>query len=292
MCSATAALAVPPNNSSTFFLSMSESIGEPICDSQGTPKSMSDRLTYNQKAKPINMSLSDRILQALREKHGASQAGLARHVGIKQPSVNGWVSGTTKAIKGDNLLKAAAYLGVTPDWLATGKGPMRPEEKGNSTTPPRPITAFDNEDELPSGQYVYLPTVNLLLSAGPGYQAWEIDQGKPRAFDRAFVEREGINPACAATMVVSGDSMSPTLRDGWSVLVDYCNNPIRDGKVYAFVWQGEYFIKRLFKQAGGALLMVSDNPDKTRYPDRLIEAEHMEELSIIGTVDHIVGGRL
>lgn len=54
-----------------------------------------------------------------------SQAELARACGVKAPSVNGWLSGKSKFLRGENLLKAAARLGVSAKWLAEGKGPMR-----------------------------------------------------------------------------------------------------------------------------------------------------------------------
>lgn len=53
------------------------------------------------------------------------QADLARFCGISQPSVSNWFSGRTKQLKGEPLLKAARYLGVRPEWLADGSGPMK-----------------------------------------------------------------------------------------------------------------------------------------------------------------------
>lgn len=54
-----------------------------------------------------------------------TQAALARPCGVRAPSVNDWISGKTKKIEGENLVNAAAFLGVSASWLATGKGPMR-----------------------------------------------------------------------------------------------------------------------------------------------------------------------
>jgi transcriptional regulator with XRE-family HTH domain len=61
-------------------------------------------------------------------KDGLSATGLARACGISQPSVSQWFndSGSKKAtemIRGDNLLSAARYLNVRPEWILTGKGP-------------------------------------------------------------------------------------------------------------------------------------------------------------------------
>jgi len=75
---------------------------------------------------------------------GISQAELARQCGIKQPSVNGWLSGKAKFLRGENLLKAAAALGVSEEWLATGDGPMDAAERGSLSLyqPVRPDPAI------------------------------------------------------------------------------------------------------------------------------------------------------
>ena len=59
---------------------------------------------------------------------GLSQADLARECGVKPPSVNGWLSGKSKFLRGENLLKAAKALNVSQSWLATGKGSKEPQE--------------------------------------------------------------------------------------------------------------------------------------------------------------------
>ncbi|MFD3300274.1 LexA family transcriptional regulator [Aquipseudomonas alcaligenes] len=69
-------------------------------------------------------TLQERITKLLAGPPKISQAALARACGIKPPSVNDWVSGKTKSIEGENLLRAAAFLKVSPLWLATGRGAM------------------------------------------------------------------------------------------------------------------------------------------------------------------------
>lgn len=71
-------------------------------------------------------TLKERLEKALSENKSLSKAGLARSCGIRPPSVSNWFDGRTKNLVGANLLRAAHYLGVSPEWLATGKPPMRP----------------------------------------------------------------------------------------------------------------------------------------------------------------------
>lgn len=93
-------------------------IGIPTIKTQGIPIAEDARLAYME-------NLSDRIISALTE-IGKNQSELARFVGVRSPSVNDWISGKTKTIKGQNLLRAAEFLKVNPLWLAEGKGPKEP----------------------------------------------------------------------------------------------------------------------------------------------------------------------
>lgn len=70
--------------------------------------------------------LKDRLKEAMKGPPTIKPADLARACSIKQPSVSDWLSGRTKHLEGANLLNAARALRVRPEWLATGKGHMRP----------------------------------------------------------------------------------------------------------------------------------------------------------------------
>ena len=77
-------------------------IGAPIIKTQGIPIAQNSRLAYME-------TMSDRIIQALKDVQ-KNQSELARHVGVQSQSVNDWISGKTKTIKGQNLLRAAYTL--------------------------------------------------------------------------------------------------------------------------------------------------------------------------------------
>ena len=56
-----------------------------------------------------------KTIRRLREAVNMSQTELARACKVSPPSVSDWESGKTRMIDGENLVKAAAALGVTPE---------------------------------------------------------------------------------------------------------------------------------------------------------------------------------
>ncbi len=75
---------------------------------------------------PINsMFMSERIerMEEARKEARISYASLARAVGVKPQDVNNWK--TRGNIPGDRVPAVASALGVSTDWLMSGKGPMR-----------------------------------------------------------------------------------------------------------------------------------------------------------------------
>jgi transcriptional regulator with XRE-family HTH domain len=75
-------------------------------------------------------TLKERLTLAMKGPPVVRVGELARACGVKSPSVSGWLSGATKKLEGANLLNAARKLNVNPEWLATGRGPMRLNASG------------------------------------------------------------------------------------------------------------------------------------------------------------------
>ena len=77
------------------------------------------------------MAIGDRIVEALKDRKGdgITRSDLARACGVKPASVSQWISGSTKSIRQDHLVKAADFLGVNIRWLAVGEGPKKLDHK-------------------------------------------------------------------------------------------------------------------------------------------------------------------
>lgn len=64
------------------------------------------------------MDFTGRLNRTLKKK-GISGSRLAKELGIAETAVRSWRTGKTEP-RGDNLIKLADYLGVTPAWLKFG----------------------------------------------------------------------------------------------------------------------------------------------------------------------------
>jgi len=218
----------------------------------------------------LNMkTLADRLKAAL-DQAGISQSELARTVGISRSAVSLWMHGSVAGIAGENLLRTAAALRVSPMWLSTGRGSMKAEK-------PEEIDLDDNPN------YPAIRRVRLRLSAGiSGYSADPVTEDHaPLFFSRNWYDRNGYKPEKLVAVEVPGASMEPGLYAGDWVVVNLADVTARDGGVFAINFDGELAIKRLFRDGQG-WLAASDNPDKRLFRDRPLT----ESCFIIGKIVH------
>ena len=220
-------------------------------------------------------TLAERIKEAMTHA-GMTSAELARAAGVKAPSVAQWIGGRTKSLKASTANAAAAALGVSVRWLVEGEGPMIP-------TGVRP---FDPEDEPPE-KFVAIPLYRIRFGAGasPGEPTYEeVSESEPRYFSRHFLQSRHVSAHNLRCFKVHGTSMEPLLWDGDVILVDCAYQPILDGRVYAFTYNGEMRVKRLFKRMSGSIIIRSDNPDKGAYPDEELSGADLDPFHLVGRV--------
>lgn len=151
-----------------------------------------------------------------------------------------------------------------------------------------PILAWEHADDLPEGEFVMVPRLDVHLSAGNGHEQVEIDLVKdnPQAFRAEWIRLMRLKPAKLAAMRAAGESMEPTIHDGDSLLIDTSQTTVVDGKVYALWYDGGERVKRLFRLPGGGLRIQSDNP---RHPTLEVQTSELEHVRIIGRVVHRSG---
>jgi HTH-type transcriptional regulator, cell division transcriptional repressor len=74
-------------------------------------------------------TLWDRIEIAM-SAAAVNMAETARRAEIRPNTLTNWKSGKTERPRRNDIEKVARVLGVSPDWLMTGEGPMPPRPSG------------------------------------------------------------------------------------------------------------------------------------------------------------------
>jgi len=143
-------------------------------------------------------------------------------------------------------------------WLLTGKGQM--------------FEVLTFENKIPD-DFVTVPLMYGRISAGTGLLAQEgVDTCM--CFRKEWIIRKG-NPQNMSLIMVSGDSMEPTLSNGDVVLIDHSRNYLHDYGIYAICVDDSVLIKRL-QPFGNKVQIISDN---SKYPPIILDAA---EISING----------
>ena len=227
---------------------------------------------------------SERLKNALSER-GMKQTELSERTGISKSSISEWLNGRYEA-KADKIVLIAKALNVNESYLIGLDVPMENEVEQSSTKtildnifnklekPRQEIvinTAQEQLDEQNKEKTIKLFPYNVKekLSAGTGYGYF--DDGN---YDTVYYDEEYDYDYASW---IFGDSMLPDYQNGDVALIKAC--PFEyDGYVYAVDWDGQSYIKKVYKEEKG-LRLVSTNE---KYSDKF--APFTEEPRIIGKV--------
>jgi SOS-response transcriptional repressor LexA len=144
---------------------------------------------------------SERLRSALGAR-GVSVSQLAAGMGVSYQAVKRVLDGLSKAFSAANNTKAAAFLRVSPDWLATGAGSMDVSFDVNVRPAPPGMRAYPVISKVQAGQ---VKEIACPYEPGDGFA---VEFGEDDASAWAFY------------LEIEGDSMLPEFRPGDRVLID------------------------------------------------------------------------
>lgn len=224
---------------------------------------------------------------------------LANFLGIKGQSVSG--ARTRNVFPADWAHRIAAEFGGNTDWILEGKGGMRHDEQGDISESPQPCPVCGDPEVKPAPQpctidtsgrvsiprwqnpdpemFDYIPMAEAKLSAGGGCFVLSEDIEDYYAFRKSWLSRVATSASNLVLMRIHGNSMSPTLEDGDTAMIDTGRHDIKDGMIYALRVDHSIMIKRLSFRVGGKVLIISDN----RHEYEPYEAQ-MKDVHVIGQV--------
>jgi phage repressor protein C with HTH and peptisase S24 domain len=228
-------------------------------------------------------------LRRLMADAGISENHLSRETGVPQPTIHRIVAGASADPRDGTLRPLAEYFGVTVEQLRT----KLPPQPSTVLSVREPIAAYDvkaieERDGVDESREILVAEVDVVVSGGPGARVPEFVETRYRmAYQIGWFQQVGAKPENVRVMKVIGDSMERTLFNGDRIAVNLADKRIVDGRVYVFVTGGvdpDVKVKRLYRTTDGRLRIVSDNPDKTQYPDEYLDGHDIEQLYIIGRV--------
>ena len=176
-------------------------------------------------------------------------------------------SSITQARKKDSvpanwLLELFRRYGLNPDWLEGGNGPQ-----------------FLKPDDDSDAAFFPVPKVQARLCAGAG--SFEVDSRIEGyySFQNKWLRFKGAADRMVL-MDVFGNSMTPEIKDGDTVLVDQSQRNILAGAIYAVGIDDTIMVKRIEKHPR-KLVLLSDNK---AYAPIFLAGEEIDSVRIIGRV--------
>lgn len=196
---------------------------------------------------------------------------LARAVGVKPPSVSDWLSGKSKTMEGENLVKAAKFLGVNALWLASGNG--APISK-NTTTQSNDEEAIESLlNKLKINKIPVLNFSNIITWLNK----------KIVVYPTIYTEYLGSNSSKVFGVIIEENDMEPDFKPKELLIVDTLLKPTPGNFVISRIQDRVIFSKyRVVSESENLFELVPLNEDFPILPS----ATH--NIQIIGVaVQHI-----
>ena len=176
-------------------------------------------------------------------------------------------SSITQARKKDSvpanwLLELFRSHGLNPDWLEGGDCPQ-----------------WLKPGEAVERRFFPVPKVQARLCAGAGSFEVGARVEDYYSFQTKWLQKKGAKEKMVL-MDIFGNSMSPEIKDGDTVLIDQSQTDIYAGIVYAVGVEDTIMVKRIEKHPR-KLVLLSDNKE---YAPIYLSDDEMERVRIIGKV--------
>jgi len=208
--------------------------------------------------------------------HWPSADRLAREMKVSPSAFRKWLKGEAEPSR-ERLVALAHAAGVGVAWLAEGEGaePVFEAIRGGR----RGVAA--GEEQLDWGEFVLLPKRPEAAAAGAetpaapsGSEYFALRQDWVRSVC-------GVEPEALRLELAIGESMTPTIKDGSTLLIDTAEKEVRSFGIYVLEINGERLVKRVQRKHDGSLVLISDNA--AYQPDEIPPAK-AAEVNVIGRV--------
>ncbi len=198
------------------------------------------------------------LLRSELEKRGLSQYRAAVDADLPDDAIRYVLQGRepklSRVIEICEALGLEFHIGPSHNGKTLNKTPFNSE---NGATDPAPAYALD--PEIDNAEHVLVPKLDIQLAAGHGAAATDERPVGMLAFRREWMSEHNLQPGQVSAVEISGDSMTPGLDDGDTILVDHTRARLMRGLVVAARVGNDLFVKRLEQTPDEDWLLISDN---------------------------------
>lgn len=239
------------------------------------------------------------ILADLIAKEGITPTKLSRLTGVGQPTISRILKHKIANPTDEQVYPLAQHFHITTDQLR-GREPidnlivLSKEDHAAFHKVERPVRpdavmegpmdVWDDDTPLPDDEVLVPFLKEVELAAGSGRMSVEVNTRRRLRFGKYSLKNQGVDPANARCVTITGNSMEPVLRNGATVGVDVGNTRIVDGDLYAINHGGQLRVKQTYRLPGGGIRLRSFNRDE--HPDEEYSLDDMtrHEIVVIGRV--------
>ena len=120
-----------------------------------------------------------------------------------------------------------------------------------------------DEVDICDNEFIDIPVRgDVYASMGSGITVYNEDQTGVYKISRELARDIGVSLNNTQMIFASGDSMTPTIEGGDSLLIDLSKREIYDGRIYCVRIEGQLYAKRLQKIPPYQIKVISDNKEK------------------------------
>lgn len=195
---------------------------------------------------------------------------VAKVAGLSESQLHRIVAGDSQP-KLEPIVAIARAANISLEWLATGEGPMRPDE----------VREGRANYSVEMGEFALIPGYNVEVAAGVGTFPGGEESTRKLAFRHKWLRYRGLKPENLVLVFAKGDSMEPTINDNNTLMIDTSNRELIDGHIYVIRTDGHLIVKRIQKLWNKGILLLSDNKE---YREQQIEPNEADDLEVIGKV--------
>ena len=210
--------------------------------------------------------------------HWPSADRLARSMGVSPSAFRKWLKGEAEPSR-ERLVALARTAGVGVAWLADGEGPEPVFEPAHGGR--RRQAVRDVSDSTDWSEFVLLPRRPEAAAAGASTPA------APAGREFMALRHDWVRSVCSVDpnkLVLEtavGESMTPTIRDGNTLLIDSTDQTFRNFGIYVLAINGQRLVKRVQRKHDGSLVLISDN---NAYQPDTVSPEAASDVSVVGRV--------